>query len=302
MIGRVFAFFSIGMAALVAQMAPAGAVQLQLPESPEPEIVVYGVAQDDAVLGDFVRAIGSEADSGQLARWQGSICPQVIGMREEFNAYVRGTIRSVADLAGARVGGDGCRHNVLVVMTDNPRAYIDGLRGRRGDLFVSLDASERARLVESGNAVSTWSRLAVRGGDGREIQAGEVSYNARGAGTEALPYRRITGARASRIARSVRTDLDFRAIVIDLSRLNGQTMQQLSAFAAMLALGEFDVSQRISPERTILNLFHDPVASPADLSDWDLGYLRGLYATNAGRDAHRQRSAIIRHIRRNIGR
>ena len=45
-------------------------------------------------------------------------------------------------------------------------------------------------------------------------------------------------------------DVASASAVIDLTHLTGQTMQQLSGFAAMMALGEFDVTQPISPSRT----------------------------------------------------
>ena len=288
----------------IAALSSAQAVQLDLPRNAEPEIVVYGLPAEDGALGDFVREIGVETQSDQLARWRGAICPDVIGMREELNHYVRETIRSVADLAGARVRRPGCDHNVIVVMTANPQEFLQDIRAQRPDLFSSLSVREREAMVAAGEPVSIWSQIEIRGGDGRVMQSGDVSYNSRGSGVDidALPYRRISGAQASRIARSVRSDLNFRAIIIDLSQLDGQTMQQLSAYAAMLTLGEFDISSPIAQQRTILNLFHDATASPADLTDWDLAYLRALYSTSASRDASRQRSAMIRHIRRNLGR
>lgn len=288
---------ALGAAALA---VGAQAAQLGLPQNASPEIVVYGIPEDEAALTGFVRDIGAETGTDQLARWRGAICPEVIGMRDEFNNYVHETIRSVADLAGARWSDRGCQHNVLVVMTDDPSTFISDMRDDRRDLFASLTARERETMASSSDAVSMWSRVETRGGDGRLMQSGEAGYNARGSGTDQLPYRRISGAQASRIARSTRSDLDFRAIIIDLRQLDGQTMQQLSAFAAMMALGEFDVSNPISPQRTVLNLFHNAETAPADLSDWDLAYLRALYSTNAGRSADNQRSAMIRHIRRDL--
>ncbi len=294
----------VAACALISMPLLANSMQepLTIPAGPEPEIVVYGYPDDSRQLSNFISEIGVETGENQLARWHQAICPNVVGMQAEFNDYVRETIRSVAELAGARIAAEGCRYNVIVVMTTEPQLFIANLRSDRQDLFETLSPRDRERIGTGGDDVQLWSRVETRGERGDVMQSGEVSYNVPRTGSGELPWRSIRGAAASRISRSARSELDFRAIVIDLNRLNGQTMQQLSAFAAMLALGEFDVGEPIAPANTILNLFHDSDATPADISDWDIAYLRALYATNGGRSAHSQRSAMIRHVRRQLSR
>ena len=73
----------------------------------------------EAVSG-FVDEVTEAARGGQLARWEGAICPHVIGLSEPHNAYIARTIDAVAEAVGARSGSPDCAVNLLVALVPDP--------------------------------------------------------------------------------------------------------------------------------------------------------------------------------------
>ncbi len=258
------------------------------------EIVVTGERETERAVDDFVRDIGEETSEGQLARWEGAVCPHVTGLREAHNGYIAGTIAAVAEAVGAEAGEAGCDVNLVVIINADPGALVGALREQQPVLFESLNPPERRRLEESDAAVRVWSKIDMRGSDGRRLQRIPA---------EPPFYQTISvlnGVLPSRILRSTRVDLATTFIVLDAARIEGLNLQQISGFVSMLALAQLDTREPVSPDRSILNLFHNADAPPEDITPWDIAYLRALYATDNRRDASAQRGQMARMMREDL--
>lgn len=280
----------------VLSLAALMAVQVVEPQvAQEQEIVVTGERERDEAVREFVREVSVEAQHDQLTRWDSPVCPLAIGMRPEFNAYVEQTVLAVAREAGARADEEGCDVNLVVAIADDPGALVAALRDQRPWMFDDVLMPERRRLVESDAPVRAWSATHTRGADGRAVQ--EILLCMGGCHL----VEQLTGVVPSRIERSTRRDLGVRFIVIDLDRVEGVTMQQLSGLVGMLGLAQIDIDRPVPPlDGTILNLFHDPAAAPDDITDWDIAYLRGLYAIELARSASAQRGRIASVMREEL--
>lgn len=244
----------------------------------------------------FVGEVSVEAQHHQLTRWDAPVCPLAIGMRAELNAYVEQTVLGVAREVGARAGEEGCDVNLVVAVADDPGALVAALRAERPSLFEDVMMPQRRRLVESDEPVRAWSATHTRGADGRAVE--RVLYCQ---GGSCRWIEQLTGVIPSRIERPTRRDLGLRFVLIDLDRVEGVTMQQLSGLVGMLALAQIDIGDPVSPAGgTILNLFHEPAAAPDDITDWDIAYLRGLYAIELARSASAQRGTITRVMREEL--
>lgn len=287
-----------GAVALGWAAAPANAVQFTVPNADGPQIVVVGAPDDDEQIVDFVSEIGRETGTDQLARWHQPICPLTIGLADELNYYVSDTILEVGDMVGAPLASGRCQANIVVMVTDDPATLIDRLAEDRVDIYRSISIAEREAVLEGRLGVMGFSRIEIRGSDGRgAIESVKFDTSSRTGSSRTYMSTILSGIEPSLAQPSTRADLNFRAVVIDLNHLEGQTIQQIAGFAAMMALAEFDVREPVSPPLTILNLFHDPAGAPADLTDWDVAYLRSLYAVDGGMTAHAQRSTMIRVVR-----
>lgn len=249
-------------------------------------IVVTGAPTDPQAIPDFVGAVSGRTADGHIARWNRAICPRVTGLRDELNGYIGQTVTAIAEAVGVRSGGAGCDANIVIVFLREPTEFVTTLRRQRPAHLASLDIRERDALAASGAPARSWSVNEFRTRDGRAV----VQNDGNNMDSDLI----LGGSqgRASRISNELRADFSTVYLLIDLDQLQGVTMQQLSAFVAMQALTAADISAPIRPERTILNLFRPGVAAPADITDWDIAYLRALYETEAAQTAESQRGAM----------
>jgi hypothetical protein len=90
-------------------------------------------------------------------------------------------------------------------------------------------------------------------------------------------------------------------VLIAARAVAGLTLTQIADYAAMRALAKTRAPASTSGP-TILRLFDENNASakPAELTSWDLGYLRSLYLTDNRLTANSQEAAISAGIRRSL--
>ncbi|PWG02568.1 hypothetical protein [Sphingosinicella humi] len=288
-----------------ATLPPLDQAALQLPsQTPEDRvsdpITVTGTKVTKEVAHSFVREVAVEAAYGQLARWNGPICLRVQGLKPEYSAYIKGTIIAFANEVRAEVARPGCKINLVVAFESDPADFITVLNQTRSDLFDSMSHHDLERMTASTEAVRTWSRVATKPADG----AGESTLADSGVADLRLgglvtgrAYRKYTN---STIEQSTRQDLYASFITIDLDQIEGKTMQQLSAYVAMLALAQVDVANPIVAAPTILNLFHSPETAPSDFTDWDIAYVRSLYDSNNRLKANMQQGTMANLVRREL--
>lgn len=213
-----------------------------------------------------------------IARWRTTdpICPGVVNMqRDVAQALVDRIADRVIEL-GLQAGEPGCKANMIIVGADDgaamassliearPRAYITGIAGtsltyRALNIFRTSDAPVR------------WWMLTVP----LDARTGEVTV--RTPDSEDAPIRRIDGA--GRL-RSQDINAIFQVmVVVDVNRIGTVNVGQLGDYIAMVALAQVDAQADVAGFETVLNLFQDP-AGVSGLTDWDLTYLRQLYAAD----------------------
>ena len=85
------------------------------------------------------------------------------------------------------------------------------------------------------------------------------------------------------------------AVVVERRALEGLTTIQLADYALMRALARIDPT-RVPPSspRTILSVLEAPMGTeiPITITRWDLGFLRGLYASTPNLRTTQQRGEI----------
>lgn len=213
-----------------------------------------------------------------IARWRTTdpICPGVVNMQRDVAQALADRIADRVIELGLQAGEPGCKANMIIVGADDgaamassliearPRAYITGIAGtsltyRALNIFRTSDAPVR------------WWMLTVP----LDARTGEVTV--RTPDSEDAPIRRIDGA--GRL-RSQDINAIFQVmVVVDVNRIGTVTVGQLGDYIAMVALAQVDAQADVAGFETVLNLFQDP-AGVSGLTDWDLTYLRQLYAAD----------------------
>ena len=283
---RFFRGCVLGAAFLAA--LPAGA-QNRPSQTEGSEIVVTGTRDTEQQIKDFVGALTPGPVSGQIGKFERAICPTAIGVPANQREKVAARIRAVAEGVGLQPGTASCIPNVLVVVTPDKKAFLNALYSKHGYYFGDLSSAEIRRILRQPGPAAAWQvkRMVTR--DGTEIGLDQEG---------GVPINRTT-ARPSRIIASARPAFVAAVVVVESGALDGLTTIQLADYAAMRVLARTDPSRLAQTSApTILKVLDAPMGSPVPitLTEWDLGFLRGLYASPENLRAAAHRSEIGREM------
>jgi hypothetical protein len=242
------------------------------------------------VAEEFVENV-SEAPRGRgLARWNRPICVGTVNLRPAAAQPLIDHISGVAQDLGVEPGDPGCRPNVIVVFTEDPRGVAGAIveadpRGfNLGSRNFHLAPSHENDFRTSDAPVRWWhTSVPINSENGeRAVRLpGDVDAD----GNPAAPY--IFSTSASRLNSQIRDDLARIFIIVDVTRVDDVSPQQLGDYLAFVALAQIDPRGDTSRTASVLNAFDDP-ASGDGFSDWDLAYLRALYRPGAPMRASRR--------------
>lgn len=276
----------------------------QTPQSVEPppteqEVVVTGARDSAKDVQAFVEALtavpgGSRA---QLSRFETrAVCPTVLGVSATQRAAIVARMRRVAAAAGAPLAGARCLPNIVLAVVPEKRAFIELLARRDPDFLGALSAREVRRLAESPGPAAAWQIA------GPLLNADGVEIPNPGPAADNVAVNR-TGRAASRISAAARPQVAAAMVVVESAALNGFTITQIADYWAIRALGHADPAALAgSSAPTILTMLDvaPGSATPVTLTNWDLQFLKALYAAPSNIYAPAQRSQIRRDIERNL--
>lgn len=284
------------LAALAALIATSTAVAAD-PQSAPPqieakdEVVITGRAERDRLIRDYVRALTAVPGRDPLARFDhATLCPGVVGLSPARNAEIAQRMRVIAAAAGISLSKKAdCRPNALVIVATDKDAMIAALKQTHPAYFRDL-AGALIDPPRQPGAATAWHL------ENRVDRFGQrVGHNG--------DYFSVSTPLPSRISHTMRPIFVAAVVVIELDAVVGMTTTQLADYAAMRTFARTD------PEKvkgvsapTILSVLDAPddAEVPVTLTQWDLGYLRGLYAAAPMRSAWTQRGEIKREIARDL--
>ena len=270
------------------------------------EVVVTGTRPaHDRALAD-TRAVASPVN-GQLARYEVPVCPLALGLARAQAEVIETRIRHIARRVNVRTAPAGCAPNLVVFAAENGRRLLDLLHRRRSLLFASLEVRELAALLRSPGPCWTWRSVTPKRRDGGPVEM-ISEFQVAGGPPRHVPGRAyaVHNAHLGRLTRPDRQDIDVSFVVLDAQALAGLTLGQIGDYAGVVALGAIRPGRAGSlTNGFILTMFQDVGAErtpPVEATDFDLAYLTGLYAGEAGFSSDRKSAEIAAGIRRSAGR
>ena len=278
------------LALLLAQSAAATP-----PPTEGAEVVVTARADPEREIRDFVDVLADTRVSGRIERFETrQACPAVTGLPPSFAQAVVARMRRIAAAAEVPLAKPGCRANVVAMVVTDKRAFLATLERKYPQFLSGLSGEARRKLMrDEGPAVAWQLSGAGLNADGVELEADPDS---------GATVNRTT-TRGSRLTDSGRTQFTGAVVVIEAKALTGLTTTQVADYAAMRGFARTDPTKLVgSRVPTILKVLDAPMGSevPLTLTDWDLGYLRGLYAAPMNVRAVQQRSAIRKGVERTL--
>jgi len=294
-------------------------------EAEEPIVVIGTRTEEFAHNYAQEIALASSAEN-QYARWSGEMCPSVAGLSTADAQILIDHIARRADQVGVETGRTGCQRNLVIVFASDSdrvaREVVDTRRDLMGYYTTEDQLTAGREALESfattPRPVRWWHVSYTVGADGRRLAdtdtrvgrgTADAVAGSQGMSDAALKGNGFAGAEAvrsqgSRFRRSTRQDLGFALIIVDTRRIEGLPPSAVADYVAMAALVQLDPSADMRAFPSILNLFADHAAGQnvnLAMTNWDLGYLEGLYAaTREAATARQQRSQIARRIVREV--
>ncbi|MGH8220736.1 MAG: hypothetical protein ACREUT_19560 [Steroidobacteraceae bacterium] len=244
-------------------------------------------------VSKFVEHIAAPEDENGLPRWNGPICPLVLGLNQQADDLIRERIREVAHAARAPVARESCHPNLFIVVTADPKKFLSRLstRGRInvfGDVFNACKHTSKFDIDEfiaTPRPVSIWYQTTTTDDWGRPASGGKFCS---------------VSSEASHILRAALYDFSSVWVLADYTRLGGVSAGQLADYIAMVSLAKIKPGAHLGDSPSILHLFQGkPEAAPDAMTDWDQAFLKSLYSTE--RRTKLQPSQIVRAMVRDIG-
>lgn len=273
------------LAILAAVLALSAGGQDAAPQDP-PETRLDDVVVDGRTLRELVRDFTSEVVAPPVgrgpARWDQKVCVGVANLRREAAQVIVDRVSAIALGVGLEIGEPGCSPNILILASEDgkgaaralveaaPRAFRPGYAG------ASRSVRQLERFQDSDAAVRWWHVSLPTMSDTR-VAAVRLPG-------EAAPYIYQDG---SRLTTRIQNDLRRAFVVVDLSKMEGITFQQLGDYVGMVAMAQIDPDADTRGYDTILNLF-DTDRRVSGATQWDVSYLGSLYDAefNARRAEH----------------
>lgn len=217
----------------------------------------------------FVDAIVVKPGDASLARWQAQIplCPLVAGMSGSDGEYFLSRISKAAAAAGAPLAPAHCKANYFIVFTSDPEGVIKAWSKRDVHMFddETDQGGTKIREFNAPQAVHVWHNAEYYQLDGTPLGNEEG--------------RTTTSARATRLETNNFRALSSVMAIVDTRRMKGVSFGQVAAYLAMVGLVEIRPQANVSEAPTILNIFSGLKNAPADLTAWDLSFLKAAYQT-----------------------
>jgi len=213
-----------------------------------------------------------------LARFEGKVCPGVIGLNQDAAEYVVGRVRAVAEEMKIPLAKNGaCTANVIVAFTEDGRADLAALQKRRNSLAEVLTPDEQHELLEEPGAARVFTITETR------MQNGSIVPRSHQLATNVadLPSGRMEGGQ-SLIATGSHREIVSVVVLFDKDKVRPLTLKQVADYSVMRGLARTRDAKGDGAPDSILALFDDgAAAAPTGLTDFDRAYLKALYEGDA---------------------
>jgi hypothetical protein len=121
-----------------------------------------------------------------------------------------------------------------------------------------------------------------------------LNGDASSGGISNAPVARSLG---SRLRSDIRQDLSRAIIIVDAHSVGGVQLSALADYIALVALAQLNPAADTGAYPSILNVFGSDRSGLNAMTDWDLAYLRGLYAaTRNAANVQQQQREIARRM------
>jgi hypothetical protein len=214
---------------------------------------------------------------GSLERWTYvDVCPQVAGLNKAQGEFLLARLSQIARAAGVPLGGETCKPNFIVIVTEEPEPVLKKMTRAHG-VFDGERGPELDRFVATPRPIRVWRTIGLTSIDGaNHFKAHGEHYYKNEAPSNTLPSQYGSRLNVSLVTRDIVSAL----IVVDAGKTRELNFGQLADYIGMAGFAQADLERDLTDAPTILNLFRVPAATrPQEMTAWDKALLHALYST-----------------------
>jgi hypothetical protein len=236
----------------------------------------------------------TRSDGEFVGRWNRPVCLWMSGLPAGHAAFMRARIAALASSAGVPFDpADDCQANLFVFVTAEPDELLAQLRKRNPRLLGVGSPSAQQLFLSSQQAVRAWYDSRLLNADGTSpIEEFNKPPQFR------LENSKIVGGVAENMASVM--------IIVDSTKMAAVSIGQLADYLCMVGFAQIEPRTNVAGRRTILSLFETANSrhAPAQLTDWDMAFLKALYATEQANKDHRGliATSMVRELEIQAGR
>jgi len=233
-------------------------------------IVTADRAKDEEAVQGLARQVtGRLPFDRPIARFQQPMCLAIAGVKDAFVDGFAARIVDNAKLARVPIATGDCKTNALVIFTSNTRKELEQARKKNRWIFGNLGVAALKKMLESRDPAYACRATQVLGTNGMPVQ-----YDDR-----EIPQNR-TIEMSGRLKQPIMIGVTGAIVIIDRDAADGKTAQQLADYATLRLLAPTAEIRELTPgaPATMMTLFLDAANAPAELTDFDVAFLHGVYA------------------------
>jgi len=243
-------------------------------------IVVTAEAVEPPARGDVVSQAQQLSRVGRyklyeeaLPRFEAPVCPEVLGLRDDYAAAITARVRENLKRLELPLADQECMPNLIIAFVDNGQSFLAGLATRHAGLFRQVAADERGELLDQHAPVRVWNSITKR-------------WTGSGSPPDGWPKQRPSvRGQIDRTSLPEANDIGTAIVVFEREATVGLTLTQLADYTTMRGLSHTRAATGNERMATILALFAPGGTDTPELTRFDIGYLRSLYAGAANRSA-----------------
>ena len=233
-------------------------------------------------IAHFVRTLTTQVSSYEsLPRWGVKVCPAVTGLPARQDEFILQRISGIARWAGIALGAEDCKPNLWITVTSEPSRFAKEMWSHDPGRFADLSgqpatATEMRRFLDDPRPIRVWYGAELVGAMGNELGSyQDMPQKARAPKVNTL----------SKLSRFQIDDLQViksTFVVVDKRRVVGLKIGAVADYVAMVGLAAVNPDGDYVSAESILSLFTAPQKGQSvdQLSAWDAGFLKALYATD----------------------
>jgi hypothetical protein len=251
----------------------------------------------------FVEAFAATSETlDQVARWAQPVCVTVQGLPADAAAEVKGRVEEVANALKVGVSGAGCRPNIQIAFTKEPKAVIDEVAKDDEPMLGYRHRSERHRLTTISRPVQAWY-VTGTGGPGGDV-AGLVLAGVGGGVLNGYAYddednsQERAGCGESRLSSCLASEFQHVLVIVDINRVQQYPAGLIGDYVTMLAMSQPKTLDGCDVLPSVVDLFSKGCSNFGmdGLTRADVAYLTALYKTDPEARKASQQADIARRM------